>query len=102
MIDAPDTGPTPHQEDAFRTLIDGADVLLPRLLAAVASKREETQRPPGRAYPRAISVPALDSRGPGGTGGLWTIWFDYENEAYWSYGVQSNDDWTTVSAFAED
>lgn len=102
MIDAPAAGPTGIQEDAFRRFLERRDDLLPRIMTVIAKKRQETSGLAGNPGARAISVPSLGSGGPAGTGNLWTIWFDYEAEDHWSYGVQTDDDWVSVRGFAED
>jgi hypothetical protein len=90
------------QEVAFRLLRDHQARLLPECFAEVASKRVETERPAGNAILSALSIPALGANGPAGTGELWTIWFDYEDEEHCGYGVQSSDGWRTLEGFAED
>jgi hypothetical protein len=102
MIDAGADGPTSEQENAFQRLRERRVELLPKCLDAVALRRAETERPSGAAVVSAISIPAMDTRGPGKTGQRWTIWFDYEDEEHWSYGVQSDDNWRTLWGFAED
>jgi hypothetical protein len=102
LIDAGPDGPTTAQGTAFRRLHDQQAQLLPQCLAEVASRRAETERPPGDAFLSTLSIPALGSDGPALTGDLWTIWFDYEGEEHWMYGVQSSDDWRTFAGFAED
>jgi hypothetical protein len=102
MIDAGPDGPNPAQEAAFRRLHDRQAQLLPQCLAEVASRRAETERPLGEAFLSTLSIPALGPDGPAATGDLWTIWFDYQGEEHWMYGVQSSDDWRTIAGFAED
>jgi hypothetical protein len=102
LIDASENGPTKEQEEAFRRLVDRQEALLPRLLAAVAEQRADTVRPQGVPVVRTLSVPALGASGPARTGSLWTMWFEYPAEEIWGYGVQSQDDWVTLHAFAED
>lgn len=102
LIDGSDSGPSREQEEAVRRLTEKEAALLPGLLAAVAEKRAETERSPGAPAVSTLSVPALASHGPARTGSLWTIWFEYPDEEHWSYGVQSDDDWLTFRAFAED
>lgn len=102
LLDADEKGPTRAQETAFLRLRDGEAELRPRCLAAIAVQRAETERPPGPASVSTLSIPALDGHGPGSPGQLWTIWFEYEGEEHWSYGVQSVDDWCTITGFAED
>jgi hypothetical protein len=102
MIDAPETGPTQVQEEAFGRMLSGGAGMLQRFVVAVSEARTRSGNPPGEFLPRAVSVPSLGSGGPGGTGSLWTIWFDCEGDDHWSYGVQSRDDWATLSVSAED
>ena len=102
MIDAEADGPTPLQEAAFVRLRDSRDTLLPRCLALVDEERARTAGAPGVAFVTAVSVPALGGSGLGQTGDLWTLWFDYEGEEHWSFGVQSTNDWRTLAGFAED
>lgn len=102
MIDAPAAGPTGIQEDAFRRFLERRYDVHPRVMTAIAEKRQETTGLAGNPRARAISVPSLGSSGPVRTGTLWTIWFDYEAEDHWTYGVQTDDDWVSVCGFAED
>jgi hypothetical protein len=103
LLAADASGPTPMQEKAFVSFRDARERLLPMCLTAVAAERAGTGRPSGVAVISALSIPSLlasDARNR--TSGLWTLWFDYEGEDHWSYGVQSSDDWATIRGFAED
>src|SRR5262245_42302377 len=99
LIDAPPTGPSRAQEEAFSRFRDSRPALLPRCLEAVAGVRSEMSLPVGEFTVTGLSIPSLtDTRG----GKLWTLWFDCRGDEQFWYGVQSDDDWQTLAGFADD
>lgn len=99
LIDAGTDGPSPRQEEAFRRFEAGRGELLPRCLRALDSVRESFEVPEGEFRVTGLSIPSL---GPGRGGDLWTLWFDLEGDDHFMYGVQSDNDWETLAAFADD
>jgi len=98
VIDAPPSGPTRDQEQAFLRFRDSRPTLLPRCLDAVATVRREQAFPESEFQITGLSIPAL---GDARAGGLWTLWLDCGDEQFW-YGVQTEDEWRTLAAFADD
>ena len=99
LIDAPPTGPTRVQEEAFIRFRESRSTLLPKCLDAVAAVRGAMTMPKGEFLVTGLSIPPLtDSRG----GKLWTLWFDCVGDEHFWYGVQSEDDWKTLLGFADD
>jgi len=35
-------------------------------------------------------------------GHLWTLWFDLSGDDHFMYGIQTDDNWQTLTAFADD
>ena len=98
LIDAPASGPTRDQEQTFVRFRDSRETLLPRCLEAVAAVRRETASGEDVFQITGLSIPALsDER----AGRLWTLWLDCGDEQFW-YGVQTEDEWSTLAAFADD
>jgi hypothetical protein len=102
LIDAGPDGPTPEQEAAFLWLRNQQVEVLPRCLVEVESQRSQTMGAAEGLSLSGLSIPSLGTAGPARTGQLWTIWFDYDAEDHWSYGVQSDDAWRTIQGYAED
>ena len=99
IVDAPEAGPSEAQAEAFRRFEGSRESLLPRCIAELDAIRVEMEQPATTLSVSGLSVPRLDSS-PQGT--LWTLWFDAEGDDHFMYGIQSDDDWTTIHAFADD
>ena len=99
IVDSGTDGPTRDQEEAFRRFEESREVLLPRCLDALEDLRGKMEMPPGTFVISGLTVPSL---GEEETGKLWTLWFDCEGDEDFWYGVQTDDDWQTLSPFADD
>jgi hypothetical protein len=99
LVESDDRGPTEAQVVAFRRLHDSKEALLPRCIAALDAMRREMKAPPGQWVISGLTIPQLDGS-PSGT--LWTMWFDSKNDDHYMYGIQTDNDWSTLRAFADD
>jgi len=99
LIDAPQSGPTAEQVDAFRRFCAARDSILDRSIGQMNDLRREMELPPATFAIATLSIPSL---GDEASGKLWTLWFDAEGDDHYLYGVQTEDDWQTLHAFADD
>ena len=61
--------------------------------------RREMKAPPGQWIVSGLTIPRLDESP---SGKLWTLWFDSKDDDHYMYGIQSDDEWSTLIAFADD
>ncbi len=99
LVDAPESGPSPAQEEAFRRFESAKEFLLPRCVAKLDVLRAEMQLPAATFVVAGLTIPSLDSKPQGR---LWTLWFDAQGDDHFLYGIQTDDDWNTLQAFADD
>jgi len=99
LLDAGPLGPTTRQEDEFVRFRDAGDALLARCLAAVDEARRGMAVSPGEFRISGLTIPSFET---GPQPRLWTLWFDLEGDDHFMYGVQSDDEWRTLAAFADD
>lgn len=99
VITAGREGPSMLQADQFLRLRDSHAQMWPRCVAALEAVRASLRVAPARFRVTGVSVPSL---GPERAGNLWTIWVDLEGDDHFMYGVQSQDGWRTLAAFADD
>src|SRR5262245_60740336 len=99
LIRATENGPTRIQEEAFINFRDQELHLLPRCLAEVDKVRHELEIASSRFVISGITIPSLRSER---NGHLWTLWFDLAGDDHFMYGIQTDDDWQTLTAFADD
>ena len=99
LLVARQDGPSREQEDAFRRFAEQRETLLPRCLAGVDKVRAELAVPASTFLISGLTIPSL---GDDSHGHLWTLWFDLVGDEHFMYGVQTDDDWTTVTGFADD
>lgn len=92
LVNGSEDGPSAEVEAAFRRFETQRDTLLPRCLALV-----EEERAGWGIAPAKFSISGLTI-----TPGLWTLWFDLEGDDHFMYGVQTDDDWATLTGFADD
>jgi len=100
LIDGGPEGPTAAQEEAFVRFEAMRADLLPRCVAAVDEVRVSFEVPKADFRVSGLTIPPLTDGQPHEK--LWTLWFDLEGDEHFMYGVQSDDDWATVVAFADD
>lgn len=101
LVDGGPDGPTDAQEAAFRRFEAARADLLPRCVAAVDEVRAAFKVPEGRFRVSGLTIPALTDGGKEHER-LWTLWLDLEGDDHYMYGVQTDDDWATIGAFADD
>ena len=101
LIDGGPEGPTGVQEAAFRRFEASRTELLPRSVAAVDEVRASFEVPSGEFKVSGLTIPALTDGGEPHER-LWTLWLDLEGDDHFMYGVQTDDDWATIVAFADD
>lgn len=101
LIDGGPEGPSPVQEEAFKRFEAARESLLPRCLAAVDEVRAGLEVAKAEFKVSGLTIPSLAADGEPHDR-LCTLWFDLEGDEHFMYGVQSDDDWTTVVAFADD
>ena len=101
LIDAGPEGPSPTQEEAFRRFESTRADLLPRCVAAVDEVRASFEATGGEFRVSGLTIPAL-AGGSEAHDRLWTLWLDLERDDHFMYGVQTDDDWETIVAFADD
>lgn len=101
LIDGGPDGPTEVQEVAFRRFEASRSELLPRCVAAVDEVRAGFEVPEGKFRVSGLTIPPLTSGGEPHEK-LWTLWLDLEGDDHFMYGVQTDDEWATVVAFADD
>jgi hypothetical protein len=99
LLDAREVGPSPEQERAFRHFERQRDVLLPRCLAEVDKVREELGVASSSFVISGLTIPSLSVK-PNGQ--LWTMWFDLAGDDHFMYGLQTDDEWSTLTGFADD
>ena len=99
LLDAREDGPSVEQERAFRRFEQQRETLLPRCLAEVDKVRAELAVPLSTFVISGLTIPPL-SADPHEH--LWTLWFDLVGDEHFMYGVQTDDDWTTLTGFADD
>lgn len=101
LIDGGPDGPTETQEAAFRRFEASRAELLPRCVAAVDEVRASFEVPEGEFRVSGLTIPSLTDGGePHET--LWTLWLDLAGDDHFMYGVQTDDDWASMVAFADD
>jgi hypothetical protein len=49
-----------------------------------------------------VTIPSFPSFQPVRNGHLWTLWFDLSGDDHFVYGIQTDDNWQTLTAFADD
>lgn len=101
LIDGGPEGPSPVQEEAFRRFDAARADLLPRCLAAVDEVRAGFEVAKAEFKVSGLTIPLLEANGEPHDR-LWTLWFDLEGDEHFMYGVQSDDEWATIVAFADD
>jgi len=101
LIDAGLEGPSPVQEEEFRRFEATRADLLPRCLAAVDDVRAGFEVPKAEFRVSGLTIPSLIDRGEPHDR-LWTLWFDLEGDDHFMFGVQTDDEWATIVAFADD
>ena len=99
LLDAGPAGPTAEQEAAFTRFRDAREQLLPRCLTALGQMRQQMKVPVSAFTISGLTIPPLDDSR---AGRLWTLWFDCEGDDHYWYGVQTQDEWTTILPFADD
>jgi len=99
LLQAGKDGPSAEQERAFRLFEGQRQRLLPRCLAEVDKVRAELGVSPSSFVITGITIPEL-SASPHGR--LWTLWFDLAGDDHFMYGVQTDDEWLTLTGFADD
>ena len=99
LVDAPEPGPSESQEEAFRRFERARESLLPRCIAKLDTLRSGMQLPRTTFQLAGLTIPSLDSSAQGR---LWTLWFEAQGEDHFMYGIQSDDDWDSFAAFADD
>ena len=99
IVDARKSGPSEAQGAAFRRFESARESLLPRCVAKLDALRVEMQLPPATFTVAGLTIPPLDSSPQGR---LWTLWFDARGDDHFMYGIQSDDDWDSLCAFADD
>jgi len=99
QVDAGLEGPDPAQEQAFESLEKRREHILPRCLEALEQVRSDFGVPQSDFVVTGLSIPSFqESRGSG----QWTLWFDLIGDDHFMYGIQTDDDWKTLDAFADD
>ena len=101
LIDGGPEGPTDEQSAAFRRFEAARDDLLPRCVAAVDEVRASFEVPEAEFRVSGLTIPALTGGDEPGER-LWTLWLDLAGDEHFMYGVQTEDDWATIVAFADD
>jgi hypothetical protein len=99
LIRANETGPTRIQEEAFINFRAQQQDLLPRCLAEVDKVRRELEIASSAFVISGVAIPSFQ---PAPNGHLWTLWFDFSGDDHFMYGIQTDDNWETLTAFADD
>ena len=99
VLDASEDGPSPEQERAFQTFEKQRDTLLPRCLTEVDKVRVDLGVDASTFVISGLTIPSM-ARTPQGS--LWTLWFDLVGDDHFMYGVQTDDEWATLTGFADD
>src|SRR5262245_25883145 len=99
LIRANENGPTRTQEEAFINFRDQQQDLLPRCLAEVDKVRRELEIASSAFVISGVAIPSFQ---PLPNGHLWTLWFDLSGDDHFMYGIQTDDNWLTLTAFADD
>ena len=99
LLTATRQGPSTRQVEAYLRFRDAQSALLPRCLEAVDAVRSRHGIPKAAFRISALSIPSFTD-GPSPT--LWKLWFDLEGDDHFMYGVESEDEWQTLTGFADD
>jgi len=99
LIRANENGPTRTQEEAFINFRAQQQDLHPRCLAEVDKVRRELEITSSRFVISGVVIPSFE---PVPNGHLWTLWFDLSGDDHFMYGIQTDDNWQTLTAFADD
>jgi hypothetical protein len=99
VIAADENGPSAVQADAFRTLEASREQVLPRAIESLRNL-PPLEGSVGSAFVlTGLAIPKLEVVGGAG---LWHLWFDKEGDDLYMFGVESNDSWRTLQAYAGD